>query len=89
MFHRSMQAHPAGSGKESGCRRPAPAGWPAALDSASQACCCPAQPAVVAVMPSAPGRPRQVELLLCRHHYRVSRQVTSSWGTRPCEEAAG
>lgn len=42
--------------------------WP--LELAERACCCPATPAAVAVMPSAAGRPYPVDLLLCAHHYR-------------------
>jgi hypothetical protein len=38
-----------------------------------QACCCVARAVVRVVMPSAPGRPHETELLLCGHHYRVSR----------------
>lgn len=80
MYHKSTQAQPAGSGDDSGRRRNAPDGWLAVLDSASQACCCPARPAVAVVMPPAPGRPRPVDLLLCRHHYRVSQQALATAG---------
>jgi hypothetical protein len=38
-----------------------------------QACCCPARPAVRVVMPPGTPGPRSTELLLCGHHYRVSR----------------
>ena len=38
-----------------------------------RACCCPGQPVVRAVMPPARGRRHSVDLLLCGHHYRVSR----------------
>jgi hypothetical protein len=44
------------------------------LSSTEGACCCPAQPVVKVVMPATPGRPHTVELLLCGHHYRVSRK---------------
>jgi hypothetical protein len=49
--------------------------WRSAMDPEipSQACCCPARPMVKVLMPSAPGRPRPVELWLCGHHYRASR----------------
>lgn len=57
-----------------------PAGWRASLRLASRACCCAARPAVVAVMPSAPGRPHRTDLLLCRHHYRTSRQALAAAG---------
>ncbi len=42
------------------------------LRLASRACCCPAKPVVVAVMPPAPGRDHPTDLLLCGHHYRAS-----------------
>ncbi len=38
------------------------------------ACCCPATPVVRVVMPPTPTRPHPTDLLLCGHHYRVSRQ---------------
>ena len=38
-----------------------------------RACCCPARPVVTVVIPAAPGHPRPVDLLLCGHHYRLSR----------------
>jgi hypothetical protein len=44
-----------------------------AVRTASRACCCPAKPVVVAVMPPAPGRDHPTDLLLCGHHYRASR----------------
>ncbi len=43
------------------------------VDSAGRACCCPAKAAVRVVIPPSPGRPRETDLLLCGHHYRVSR----------------
>ena len=45
---------------------------PAALTS--PACCCPATPVVRVVMPPTQARPHPTDLLLCGHHYRVSRQ---------------
>ena len=38
-----------------------------------QACCCVARAVIRVVMPQAPGRPHETELLLCGHHYRASR----------------
>ena len=38
------------------------------------ACCCPAIPVVRVVMPPTLARPHPTDLLLCGHHYRVSRQ---------------
>ena len=45
-----------------------------------RACCCPALPSVVAVIPPADGRRAPVELLLCGHHYRQSRQALAAIG---------
>jgi hypothetical protein len=39
------------------------------------ACCCPAKPVVRVIMPPTAARPHRTELLLCGHHYRVSRQA--------------
>jgi len=47
-----------------------------------RACCCPAQPVVRAVMPPTPSRPHSVDLLLCGHHYRVSRESLAAAGAR-------
>ncbi len=45
--------------------------WRASVSRASRACCCPARPAVVVILPASRDRPYPVDLLLCRHHYRV------------------
>lgn len=42
------------------------------------ACCCPASPVVRVTMPANAARPRPTELLLCGHHYRVSRQALAA-----------
>ena len=47
---------------------------------AGRACCCPAKPVVIVVMPPVPGRPHQTDLLLCGHHYRVSRHALAAAG---------
>ena len=47
-------------------------------EPAGSACCCPARPAVRVVMPPCPGRPHATELLLCGHHYRVSRAALTA-----------
>ena len=44
----------------------------------SPACCCPANPVVRVVMPATAARPHRTELLLCGHHYRVSRQALAA-----------
>jgi len=46
--------------------------------AAGRACCCPASPAVRVIMPPCPGRPHTTELLLCGHHYRVSRAALAA-----------
>jgi len=43
-----------------------------------RACCCPAQPVVRVIMPPTAKRPHSVDLLLCGHHYRVSRQALAA-----------
>jgi hypothetical protein len=48
--------------------------------TAERACCCPAKPAVVAVLPPAPGRDHETDLLLCGHHYRASRKALEAAG---------
>ena len=45
-----------------------------------RACCCPAWPVVRAIMPPTPERRHPVDLLLCGHHYRVSRQALAAAG---------
>ena len=45
---------------------------------AEHACCCPAKAAVRVTMSPAPGRPHETDLLLCGHHYRVSRHALAS-----------
>ena len=49
---------------------------------ADLACCCPAQPLVRVVMPPTTQRRHSVDLLLCGHHYRVSRQALMAAGAR-------
>ena len=50
-----------------------PPGRARPLSYTDRACCCPARPVVTVVIPAAHGRPRPVDLLLCGHHYWVSR----------------
>ncbi len=49
------------------------------------ACCCPANPVVRVVMPATAARPHPTELLLCGHHYRVSRQALAAAGATVSE----
>ena len=45
-----------------------------------RACCCPAQPAVIVIMPPGSGRPATTDLLLCGHHYRASKAALAATG---------
>jgi hypothetical protein len=45
------------------------------LRMASRSCCCSARPAVIDIMPAAPGRGHETDLLLCGHHFRTSRDA--------------
>jgi hypothetical protein len=58
--------------------KPAESGY--AFWTAERACCCPARPAVVAVLPPRPGRDHETDLLLCGHHYRASRDALKAAG---------
>jgi hypothetical protein len=51
-----------------------------ALRLAASSCCCPAGPAVVAVMPPGRGRAHETDLLLCMHHYRASQHALAAAG---------
>jgi hypothetical protein len=54
--------------------------WEESPRSGDTACCCPAYPVVRAVMPPTPERPHSIDLLLCGHHYRVSREALAAAG---------
>jgi hypothetical protein len=45
-----------------------------------RACCCPSQPVVRVLMPTAPDRPHRVDLLLCGHHFRRSQWTLAAAG---------
>ena len=47
-----------------------------------RACCCPAYPVVRVIMPPTSERRHAVDLLLCGHHYRISRQALAAAGAR-------
>jgi hypothetical protein len=51
-------------------------------DPAGRACCCPAKAMVRVTMPPTQARPHHTDLLLCGHHYRVSRQSLAGAGAR-------
>ena len=69
-----------GNAPESGGAPPVPSLWSSPLCAEDRACCCPARPVVRVIMPPTPGRPHAVDLLLCGHHYRISRQVLAAAG---------
>ncbi len=52
-----------------------------ALGVTDRACCCPARPVVRVVMSASRSRPEPVDLLLCGHHYWVSRAALQTAGT--------
>lgn len=54
--------------------------WAEMLLRADSACCCPARPLFVAMLPPAPGRLEPVDLLLCGHHYRAARTALAAAG---------
>jgi hypothetical protein len=72
--------HPSAKNNDSAAWRPLddaiPSRPPAGL--ADRACCCPAKARVRVVMPPTAARPHQTDLLLCGHHYRVSRQALAA-----------
>lgn len=51
----------------------------------NRACCCPAKAVVRIVMPPSPARPHPTDLLLCAHHYRVSRRALADAEAAICE----
>jgi len=54
--------------------------WEEPPGAGDSACCCPAYPVVRVVMPVTPQRPHPTDLLLCGHHYRVSRKALADAG---------
>ena len=75
-LHPSARKNTAAVRRDPGAATPAasPAGIP------GRACCCPAKAAVRVIMPPAQGRPGETDLLLCGHHYLVSRRALTSAG---------
>ncbi len=77
-------ANSSSDGSASGFGSPSPdetlPGLPAWRDD--RACCCPAQPVVRVIMPPTAERRHPVDLMLCGHHYRVSRQALAAAGAR-------
>ena len=56
------------------------------LGLADRSCCCSAAPAVTVLIPATSACPRRVDLLLCRHHYRVSRTALAAVGAVAIDE---
>jgi hypothetical protein len=54
--------------------------WEPSQGAGDSACCCPAYPVVRVVMPPTSQRPHPTDLLLCGHHYRVSRKAIAAAG---------
>jgi hypothetical protein len=69
---------PDGTAPESGSQAPDELLTNAPPRYEDRACCCPAQPVVRVIMPPTPQRRHSVDLLLCGHHYRVSRQALTA-----------
>lgn len=57
-----------------------------AMWTAERACCCPAKPAVIALLPPGPGRDHATDLLLCGHHYRATRRALDAAGAAILDE---
>jgi hypothetical protein len=71
--------HPAGTGL---VKSPSPGGdatdLMATLTAADRACCCLAKPVVMVVLPPTARRAHVVDLLLCGHHYHVSKDALTA-----------
>jgi hypothetical protein len=74
---RSGDSAPTPAAADGGSAQPL---WEESPRSGDTACCCPAYPVVRAVMPPTPERPHSTDLLLCGHHYRVSREALAAAG---------
>jgi hypothetical protein len=84
-LHLSSAASPVARSEATGCTTEpltpvrTPIDW-RALRFADRACCCGARPAVVAVLPTGPGRSHPTDLLLCGHHYRAGQMALAIAG---------
>jgi hypothetical protein len=54
------------------------AAWSGPPLLADHSCCCPARPVVTVLLPPSSTRPHPVDLLLCGHHYLVSRAALAA-----------
>jgi len=78
--------HPSAQGSTA-VQRPASdiATTPAApADLGGRACCCSARAVVRVIMPPTSARAHETELLLCGHHYRVSRHALEAVSAAIC-----
>lgn len=51
-----------------------------AIRTASRACCCPALPSAVVIIPASPNRDHPTEILLCGHHLRAAARALDAAG---------
>ena len=78
-------SHPSGRNNDNAASLPLDDAIPArdaTAGPAGRACCCPAKAMVRVLMPPTAARAHETELLLCGHHYRVSRQALATTGAR-------
>lgn len=78
MFHRKATT----SAGRTGHLGLAPQGGPADPAVPARACCCPARPLVKVIVPATRSRRHPVDLWLCGHHYRASREALEASGAR-------
>lgn len=78
MFHRKANC----SAKRASDLGPVLRAGPGDLAVPGRACCCPARPLVKVIMPATRSRPHPVDLWLCGHHYRASREALEASGAR-------
>jgi hypothetical protein len=73
-----MFLHPSARGDATAAQT-APGGADSAIPASAglvgRACCCPANAVVRVIIPPNAARPRETDLLLCGHHYRISRRA--------------
>jgi hypothetical protein len=77
----TRSSHPSAKNNDSAAIRPLDdriVSHDASAGLADRACCCPAKAKVRVIMPPTAARPHQTDLLLCGHHYRVSRQALAA-----------
>jgi len=52
-----------------------------------QACCCPARPVVMVILPATSTSPFPADLLLCGHHFRVNERALRAAGAQAYDAA--